>query len=107
MKTLIKMHFSGRQQTEVFVSPSERALDCGGALKENPVNRHLETQKAFTANYPGKPLMGGNTEAPGGGLCFLFVDSEEAFPKVPQHTFFFFKNHKQTMIHLEPLQGLF
>lgn len=51
------------------------------------MNLHLEMQKAFTASYPGKPLMGSNTEAPRGGLRFLFVDSE-AFPKVPQHIFF-------------------
>lgn len=103
MRTLIKIHFSGCEQTEVFISPLERALDGRVALKENPVNLHLETQKAFMANYPGKPLMGSNTEAPGGGLCFPFVDSEAIFPKVPQHTFFFFFNFfkPQTVMHIK------
>lgn len=49
--------------------------------------------KGFYSKLSRKTLMGSNTEAPGGILCFLFVDSEEAFPKMPQHTFF--KNRKQ------------
>lgn len=102
MRTLIKIHFSGCEQIEVFISPLERALDGRVALKENPVNFHLETRKAFMANYPGKPLTGSNTEASRGGFWFLFVDSEAIFPKVPQHTFFFFNFFKpQTMIHIK------
>lgn len=58
-----------------------KALD-GGAPKEKSCEPPSETQKAFTARDPGKPLMVSNTE-----LCFLFGDSGEALPKVPQHKF--------------------
>lgn len=61
----------------------ERALDIGGAPKENPLNLHLETQKAFTASNPGKPLMVSNTEAPRGICVFCLVTLEKHSPKCP------------------------
>lgn len=61
----------------------ERALDTGGAPKENPLNLHLETQKAFTASNPGKPLMVSNTKAPGGSCVFCLVTLEKHSPKCP------------------------
>lgn len=93
MKTVVKIHFSGCGQSEVFISPLERAPDGGGALKENPLNLHLESQKAFTATMqetsPGK-------QCPGSWRWFVFsVDSEAAFPKAPQHTILKTTNKQQ------------
>jgi len=79
-KTLVSLRFSGCEQTAVFISPLRSS-------EGKPWELQLGTQEAFIANCPGKPLAGSSTEAPGGGLCSLSVDSEEALPKVPPHTF--------------------
>lgn len=59
MKTLIKIHFSGHQQTEVFMSPLKRALDCGGKPHEppptNPKGLH---SKLSRKSSPGKQHRG-------------------------------------------------
>lgn len=71
----------------MFINPVERALDIGGAPKENPLKLHLGTQKAFTASNPGKPLMVSNTEAPGGSCVFCLVTLQRHSPKCPSILF--------------------
>lgn len=65
----------------------ERALGIIEAPKENPMNLHLETQKPFTASDPGKPLVVGNTGAPGGSCIFCLVTPEKHYPKCPSTLF--------------------
>lgn len=58
MKAGIKIHFPGCKQTEVFVSPLERALDCEGSSEGKSCKMPPRKPKGFHSKLSRKTFYG-------------------------------------------------
>lgn len=86
MKILIKMHFSRCEQTGLR-KPIGKGSWLWRSSEGKTCNLYLEMQKAFTANYPGKLLMGSNPEAPGVVCVFCWLTLKQHSQKCPSTLF--------------------